>query len=374
MKSPICDLLDIEFPLIAFSHCRDVVVQVSKAGGFGVLGAARYSIEDLEVELNWIDENIDGMPYGIDLIAPTSMDVTEENETVDDIQKRVPEQHKEFASGILERHEIDTTDVYKGYKRSSFLTSGMAGNVIDVAFSHPIKMIANALGVPPKYMIDIARQKGVATAALIGTKEHALKQVQAGVDIVVASGTEAGGHCGDLPTMVLIPEVCGALEGSGVPVLAAGGIVTGKQMAACMAMGAAGVWTGSVWLTSVESDTPPVLKEKMLKASSRETIRSRSRTGKHSRQLRSQWTDAWEADDAPQPLPMPLQSQVTEAPLARVTKLAEVGHEGANQLVTSWIGQGVGLMNTAQSAKTIVYEFMQDYLEASERLSSSLLD
>ena len=374
MKSPICDLLDIEFPLIAFSHCRDVVVQVSKAGGFGVLGAARYSIEDLEVELNWIDENINGMPYGIDLIAPTSMDVTEENETVDDIQKRVPEQHKEFASGILERHKIDTTDVYKGYKRSSFLTSGMAGNVIDVAFSHPIKMIANALGVPPTYMIDIARQKGVATAALIGTKEHALKQVQAGVDIVVASGTEAGGHCGDVPTMVLIPEVCCALEGSGVPVLAAGGIVTGKQMAACMAMGAAGVWTGSVWLTSAESDTPPVLKEKMLKASSRETIRSRSRTGKHSRQLRSQWTDAWEADGAPQPLPMPLQSQVTEAPLARVTKLAEVGHEGANQLVTSWIGQGVGLMNTTQSAKTIVYEFMQDYLEASERLSSSLLD
>ena len=220
----------------------------------------------------------------------------------------------------------------------------------------------------------MAKQKGVATAALIGTKEHALKQVQAGVDIVVASGTEAGGHCGDVPSMVLIPEVCGALEGSGIPVLAAGGIVTGKQMAACMAMGAAGVWTGSVWLTSPESDTPPVLKDKMLKASSRETIRSRSRTGKHSRQLRSQWTDAWEADDAPQPLPMPLQSQVTEAPLARVTKLAQVGHEGANQLVTSWIGQGVGLMNTTQSAKAIVYEFMQDYLEASERLSSSLQD
>ncbi|MFL2856631.1 MAG: nitronate monooxygenase [Pseudohongiellaceae bacterium] len=374
MKSPICDLLDIEFPLIAFSHCRDVVVQVSKAGGFGVLGAARYSIEDLEVELNWIDENIDGMPYGIDLIAPTSMDMAGENETVDEIQKRVPEQYKEFASGILERHEIDTTDVYGGYKRSSFLTSDMAGNVIDVAFSHPIKMIANALGVPPPYMIDIAKQKGVATAALIGTKEHALKQVQAGVDIVVASGTEAGGHCGDVPSMVLIPEVCGALKGSGVPVLAAGGIVTGKQMAACMAMGAAGVWTGSVWLTSAESDTPPVLKDKMLKASSRETIRSPSRTGKHSRQLRSQWTDAWEADDAPQPLPMPLQSQVTEAPLARVTKLAQVGHEGANQLVTSWVGQGVGLMNTTQSAKAIVYEFMQDYLEASERLSSSLQD
>ncbi len=372
MKSPICELLDIEFPLIAFSHCRDVVVEVSKAGGFGVLGAARYSVEDLEVELSWIDEHIEGKPYGVDLIAPTSMAVSEDNDSVDEIQKRVPGEYRDFATGILERHEIDITDVYEGYKRSSFLTQGMAGNVIDVAFSHPIKMIANALGVPPPYMIDIAKQQGVATAALIGTKEHALKQVQAGVDIVVASGTEAGGHCGDVPTMVLIPEVCGALEGSGVPVLAAGGIVTGKQMAACMAMGAAGVWTGSVWLTSAESDTPPVLKEKMLKASSRETIRSRSRTGKHSRQLRSPWTDAWESSDAPEPLPMPLQSQVTEAPLARVTKLAEVGHDGANQLVTSWVGQGVGLMSSTQSAKAIVYEFMEDYLAASERLSASL--
>lgn len=374
MKSPICDLLDIEFPLIAFSHCRDVVVEVSKAGGFGVLGAARYSTEDLEVELNWIDEHIEGKPYGVDLIAPTSMAITEDSDSVDAIQKRVPQDYKDFASGILERHQVDSTDVYEGYKRNSFLTKAKAGNIVDVAFSHPIKMIANALGVPPPYMIDIAKQKGVATAALIGTKEHALKQVQAGVDIVVASGTEAGGHCGDVPTMVLIPEICGALQGSGVPVLAAGGIVTGKQMAACMAMGAAGVWTGSVWLTSAESDTPPVLKEKMLKASSRETIRSRSRTGKHSRQLRSPWTDAWEASDAPEPLPMPLQSQVTEAPLARVTKLAEVGHDGANQLVTSWVGQGVGLMSSTQSAKAIVYEFMEDYLAASERLSASLDD
>lgn len=372
MKSSICELLDIEFPLIAFSHCRDVVVEVSKAGGFGVLGAARYAVEDLELELAWIDKHIEGKPYGVDLIAPTTMAVTEENDSLDEIRKMVPEKYKKFAKDILERHEIDSSNVYDGYNRSSFLTQGKAGNVIDVALSHPIKMIANALGVPPPYMIEISRQKGIATAALIGTKEHALKQVHAGVDILVASGTEAGGHCGDVPTMVLIPEVCSAIERSGVPVLAAGGIVTGRQMAACMAMGAAGAWTGSVWLTSAESDTPPALKDKMLKAASTETIRSRSRTGKHSRQLRSTWTDAWEASDAPEPLPMPLQSQVTEAPLARVTKLAELGHKGADQLVTSWVGQGVGLMSSTQSAKAIVYDFMQDYLEATERLSASL--
>ncbi len=375
MNSLICDLLDIEFPLIAFSHCRDVVVEVSKAGGFGVLGAARYNASTLEAELSWIDEHIDGKPYGVDLIAPTSMAVAEENEAAEDLKNRVPQEYFDFASGILERHDIDSSDVYANqYESDSFLTKNRATSIIDVAFDHPIKLIANALGVPPAYMIDMGKEKGVATAALIGTREHAIKQVEAGVNIVVASGTEAGGHCGDVSTLVLIPEVSSVLKDSGVPVVAAGGIVTGRQMAACMAMGAAGVWTGSVWLTCAESDTPPVLKEKMLRASSRETVRSRSRTGKHSRQLRSPWTDAWESNTAPKPLSMPLQSQVTENPLAKVTKLAEIGHEGARQLSTSWVGQGVGLMSSTQSAKAIVYDFMQDYLVASERLQASLSD
>ncbi|SUZ71761.1 uncharacterized protein METZ01_LOCUS24615, partial [marine metagenome] len=375
VNSLICDLLDIEFPLIAFSHCRDVVVEVSKAGGFGVLGAARYNASTLEAELSWIDGHIDGKPYGVDLIAPTSMAVAEENGAAEDLKNRVPQEYFDFASGILERHDIDSSDVYANqYESDSFLTKNRATSIIDVAFDHPIKLIANALGVPPAYMIDMGKEKGVATAALIGTREHAIKQVEAGVNIVVASGTEAGGHCGDVSTLVLIPEVSSVLKDSGVPVVAAGGIVTGRQMAACMAMGAAGVWTGSVWLTCAESDTPPVLKEKMLRASSRETVRSRSRTGKHSRQLRSPWTDAWESNTAPKPLSMPLQSQVTENPLAKVTKLAEIGHEGARQLSTSWVGQGVGLMSSTQSAKAIVYDFMQDYLVASERLQASLSD
>tara|TARA_B110000014_G_scaffold80606_1_gene55304 strand:+ start:3823 stop:4950 length:1128 start_codon:yes stop_codon:yes gene_type:complete len=375
VNSAICDLLDIEFPLIAFSHCRDVVVEVSKAGGFGVLGAARYNASTLEKELSWIDEHIDGKPYGVDLIAPTSMAGTEPIQPTKKIKKQVPQEYFDFASGILERHDIDSTDVYvTDFDSNSFLTQDGAASIIDVAFGHPIKLIANALGVPPPYMIDLGKEKGVLTAALIGTREHAIKQVEAGVNIVVASGTEAGGHCGDVSTLVLIPEVCSVLKDSGVPVLAAGGIVTGGQMAACMAMGAAGVWTGSVWLTCAESDTPPVLKEKMLQASSRETVRSRSRTGKHSRQLRSPWTDAWESNAAPKPLAMPLQSQVTENPLAKVTKLAEIGHEGARQLSTSWVGQGVGLMSSTQSAKAIVYEFMQDYLVASERLKASLTE
>jgi len=376
MKSPVCDLLGVEFPLVAFTHCRDVVVAVSKAGGFGVLGAAGYNAETLETELKWIDEHIDGMPYGVDLIAPTSMAITDDNATSEDYLSKVPDEHRDYARGILAQNDIDTADVYTNQRAGGggFLTAGRAANIIDVAFSHPIKLIANALGVPPRYMLDMCKQKNVVSAALVGAKEHAVKQVEAGVDILVVSGTEAGGHCGEVSTMVLVPEVCMAVEGSGVPVLAAGGIVTGRQMAATMAMGAHGAWTGSVWLTTTEAETSPVLKEKMLQASSRQTVRSKARTGKYSRQLVSPWTEAWEADEAPEPLPMPLQSLVSETPLAKVTKLAEGGHKGARQLATYFVGQGVGLMNESVDSRTVVREFMEDYLAATERLQTSLQD
>ncbi len=375
MKSPICELLDIEFPLVAFTHCRDVVVEVSKAGGMGVLGAAGYDAESLEIELNWIDEHIGGMPYGVDLIAPSSQAATDDD-TRETLAAQVPQEHRDYAMEILARHEIDAGDVYRqeGIRNTGILTTKQAGNIIDVAFAHPIKLIANALGVPPRYMLDMGKAKGVVVAALVGAKEHAVRQVGAGVDILVVSGTEAGGHTGEVSTMVLVPEVCQAVEGSGVAVLAAGGIVTGRQMAACMAMGAHGAWTGSVWLTTAEAETPPIIKEKYTQASSRDTVRSKYRTGKYSRQLRSPWTEAWEADEAPKPLPMPIMSQVSEPALAKIAKLADGGHTGAKQLTTYWVGQGVGLMNSVQDTKTVVREFMEDYLLAAERLAGTLED
>jgi NAD(P)H-dependent flavin oxidoreductase YrpB (nitropropane dioxygenase family) len=374
LKSPICELLGIEFPLVAFTHCRDVVVEVSKAGGLGVLGAAGYNAETLEIELSWIDEHIDGMPYGVDLIAPTSMAVSDDNDSPEEILDMVPDEHRRFATGILAQHDIDTADVYQGQRGGAggFLTSGKAANIIDVAFSHPIKLIANALGVPPRYMLELGKERGVAVAALVGAKEHATKQVEAGVDVLVVAGTEAGGHCGEVSTMVLVPEVAQEVEGSGVPVLAAGGIIQGRQMAAAMAMGAHGAWTGSMWLTTAEAETSPVIKEKYVAATSRQTVRSKARTGKYSRQLVSPWTDAWESEEAPEPLPMPLQSLVSEAPLAKVTKLAEGGHKGARALATSFVGQGVGLMNSIQSTRDVVREFMEDYIAAVERMSGTL--
>ncbi|MDP6377171.1 MAG: nitronate monooxygenase [Pseudomonadales bacterium] len=375
MKSPICDLLGIEFPLLAFTHCRDVVVEVTKAGGMGVLGAAGFTAETLEVELSWIDEHIDGMPYGVDLITPASLAVSDED-TPESTLAKVPEEHRDYALNILAGHDIDTGDVYQNQHGGAggFLTHKRAGSIIDVAFSHPIKLIANALGVPPRYMLEMGKEHGVAVAALVGAKEHAVNQVEAGVDILVVAGTEAGGHCGDVSTMVLVPEVCGAVQDSGVAVLAAGGIVTGRQMAACMAMGAHGAWTGSMWLTTTEAETSPIVKQKYVEASSRDTVRSKYRTGKFSRQLRSPWTQAWELEEAPQPLPMPMMSLVSEPALAKVTKLAEGGHTGAKQLATSFVGQGVGLMNEIQDTRTVMREFMEDYLSATERLAAVIED
>jgi NAD(P)H-dependent flavin oxidoreductase YrpB (nitropropane dioxygenase family) len=326
MKSAICELLKIEFPLVAFSHCRDVVVEVSKAGGMGVLGAVGLSPEELEIELSWIDAQIGGKPYGIDLLVPNVMAGKGERPTRDATVRQVPEEHKLFSAAILNRHGVEGAEVSDAARAAMArfgenMRDDGASRLLDVAFDHPIGLVANALGVPPAYMLERGKQRGVPVAALVGAKEHAIRQVMAGVDILVVAGGEAGGHCGDVSTLVLVPEVSEAIQAyKDVPILAAGGIVTGRQMAACMAMGAAGAWTGSVWLTTAEAETSPSVKEKMLVASSRETVRSKARTGKYSRQLRSAWTDAWEQPDAPVPLPMPLQSIVTEPVLAEVNK------------------------------------------------------
>ncbi|WP_283095309.1 NAD(P)H-dependent flavin oxidoreductase [Nocardioides alcanivorans] len=224
-------------------------------------------------------------------------------------------------------------------------------------------------------MIDRAKAEGVPVAALVGAKEHAVKQVHAGVDLLIAQGAEAGGHVGEVSTLVLVPEVVEAIRPiRDVPVLAAGGIVTGRQMAAVVTLGAAGAWTGSVWLTTEEAETAPHTVRKLLAATSRDTVRSRSRTGKPCRQLRSDWTEAWDAPAGPEALPMPLQSVLARRALARVDKLAEAGNAGAQDLATYFVGQGVGLMNASRPVREVVREMAEDYLDAVERLGRSLSD
>lgn len=378
MKSPICDMLGIEFPLLAFTHCRDVVVAVSKAGGMGVFGAVNLPPDRLKEELDWIVDHIDGKPFGVDLIVPNKFEGKSDEFDGTKLLNAIPDAHKNYAKKVMGDYGIEDVDL-EGARSNSInfaknLRDDGAATSMEVAFQYPIKIIVNALGVPPQSMLDMAKKHGVATGALVGAKEHAVNQVNAGVDVLIVAGGEAGGHCGDVSTMVLIPEVARAVRdmGASTPILAAGGITTGEQMAASMAMGAAGAWCGSVWLTTSEAETNPVVKEKMIEASSRDTVRSRARTGKHSRQLRSPWTDAWESEDAPEALPMPLQSLVSEPALRHIDKLSQGGHEGAKALATYWVGQGVGLMNQSMSAGQVVQQFKEEYIQAYEQLMATM--
>lgn len=375
MNSELCKKLGIEFPLFAFSHCRDVVAAVSKAGGMGVFGAVMYTPEQLRQELQWIDDQVGGKPYGVDLIVPNKIGTTGAGLQPEQLVGALPAEQKEFAASILEKYDIDASGLDDA--RMDFVNfatnmdSDGAEAMLDVAFSFPVRMIANALGPPPPIMIEMARKHGVPVGALVGSKKHALRQIEAGVDILIASGGEAGGHCGEISTMVLTPEVV-SVAGD-IPVLAAGGIVTGSQMAAAMAMGAAGAWCGSVWLTTSEGEPSQPIKDKLLAATSLDTVRSKSRTGKFSRQLKSAWTEAWEEGDV-SPLPMPFQTVVSEPALNKITKIAESGHEGAVDLATYWVGQGVGMMNQTMSAGAVVQQFKEDYLTAIERLNATLED
>jgi NAD(P)H-dependent flavin oxidoreductase YrpB (nitropropane dioxygenase family) len=371
MKTAICKMLGIDFPLLAFSHCRDVVAAVSRAGGFGVLGATAFTLDQLELELKWIDDHIDGKPYGIDVLIPENLSIKyEKGVTTRSLVEHIPQQHKDFVRDLLSRHGIELSQaIEEGRVRSPDapvpFQAEYALRLLELAFHHPIKLIANALGVPPPAMIDMGHEHGVPVAALVGAPEHAVRQVKAGVDIIVAQGGEAGGHCGEVSTIVLIPEVLRAIKPiREVPVLAAGGIMTGRQMAACMAMGAAGAWTGSVWLATTESETSEIFREKMIEARSRDTVRSKGRTGKPSRQLRSTWTDAWEGPGSPGALPMPLQSLISEPALRAADFAAERGNAKAREMVTYFVGQGVGLVDSVKSTRAVVKEFMEEFVEA----------
>jgi NAD(P)H-dependent flavin oxidoreductase YrpB (nitropropane dioxygenase family) len=366
-------MLGIEFPLFAFSHCRDVVAAVSRAGGFGVLGATSHSPESIEQELRWIDDHVDGKPYGLDVLIPENISTAgEKNVTWKSLEARISAEHRDFTRNLLRKNGIEPATNPVPENQPQPFDSARALEVLEASFRHPIGLIANALGVPPKTMIEMGRRHGVPVAALVGAKEHALRQVAAGVDILVVQGTEAGGHCGEVTTMVLVPEVIKAIKPvRDVPVLAAGGIMTGRQMAACMAMGAAGVWTGSVWLATVEAETSEIFREKMIAASSRDAIRSKSRTGKPARQLRSVWTDAWDRNpESPGALPMPLQSIISRDAFDAIDRSAAAGNARARELVSYFVGQGVGLIDSVKSASAVVQEFKEDFAEAVEHMNA----
>jgi NAD(P)H-dependent flavin oxidoreductase YrpB (nitropropane dioxygenase family) len=361
-------MLGVEFPICAFSHCRDVVAAVTNAGGLGVLGAVAHSPERLEKELTWIEEQTGGKPYGVDLLLPSKYVGAERGGSdAKQVRDLLPEEHRAFVEDLLARYGI-TAAAEPRRKPVGGLNISPKGYepLLEVTFSHNIRLIASALGAPPADLVQRAHDQEVLVAALAGTTEHARRHAAAGVDLIVAQGTEAGGHTGEVATMVLVPEVVDAV--APVPVLAAGGIARGRQIAAALALGAEGVWCGSVWLTTEEAETVPVVKEKFLAATSSDTVRSRSMTGKPARMLRTAWTEEWERPDNPDPLGMPLQTALVTEPQVRINQAATHPGSQARELATYFVGQVVGSLDRVRPTRSVVLDMVEEFIDTIGRL------
>lgn len=377
MKTRICEMLDIEFPILAFTHCRDVVAAVTKAGGYGVLGAAGHTPEQLDIDLKWIADEVGDRPFGVDIIVPAKYEGKDDGGlSVTSLKDMIPATHRDFLNDMMDRYDVPPLPKSDDNKQrpgdsEAPMTYNQALPLMDVAFSHPISLIVNALGPPPPDMIERAHANGVLVGALAGKKSHAVRHVAAGVDIIIAQGHEAGGHTGEIGTMVLVPEIVDAVAPT--PVLAAGGIGTGRQMAASLALGAEGVWCGSVWLTTLEAETHPTVKDKFLTATSSDTLRSRSRTGKPARQLRSSWTDEWEGPNSPGTLGMPLQPMLIAEASRRVDRAAmNADNEGAVKLANYFVGQIVGSMNESKHADRVVLDMVDEFIDAVTRVNDMM--
>jgi NAD(P)H-dependent flavin oxidoreductase YrpB (nitropropane dioxygenase family) len=369
MRTEICKKLGIEHPIFAFTHCRDVVVAVSKAGGMGVFGVLGYTPAQLKEELDWIDKHIGDYKYGIDIVIPQKYEGKGEMDPVKlaaSLEKMIPQTHRDFAAKLLAEHGVPEANPDEKLGLLGW-TEATAKPLLEESLKRPnVTLIANALGTPPKDIIDEIHASGRLVAALCGKLKQARAHKEAGVDIIVAQGTEAGGHTGEISSLVLWPQIVDAVAPT--PVLAAGGVGNGRQMAAAMAMGAAGVWTGSLWLTVEEAEAEPAEKESYLKATSEDTVRSRSWTGKPARMLKNDWTDAWADPKNPQPLGMPLQGLVTADATRRVKRYAGVA--GTQKVAFNAAGQVIGQINRVEKSKDVIYRLLTEFAEAVERLNA----
>jgi NAD(P)H-dependent flavin oxidoreductase YrpB (nitropropane dioxygenase family) len=361
VRTALCDLLGIEHPIVGFTPSEHVAAAVSRAGGLGVLGCVRFNDPaELDTVLTWMDENTGGRPYGIDVVMPATVP-TEGAAT--DLGQLIPDTHKAFVAQTLLDLGVPPLpdDTQAGDGVLGWLHS-VARKHVEVALAHPARLIANALGSPPPDVIASAHDRGMLVAALAGKAEHARRQVASGVDIVVAQGHEAGGHTGEIGTMVLVPEVVDAVN---VPVLAAGGIGCGRQIAAALALGAAGAWMGSAWLVTAEYQqlsAAPAVQQALLKATSSDTVRSRIYSGKPARLLKNRWTAAWEQPGAPAPLPMPLQNLLVSDAHQRLMR------SGQPDVVPMPAGQIIGRMNEVRPVADVMADLVRETGEALERL------
>lgn len=373
MRSELASKLGIDYPIFAFTHCRDVVVAVSKAGGIGVLGAVGFTPEQLKTELDWIDAHIGDHVYGVDIVIPQKYEGMGEMDPAkleEMLAAMVPQEHHDFAEKLLKDHGVPEWPNPEEKMGLLGWNEAIATLMIDEALSRPqCRIIANALGTPPADIVKRIQDSGRLVGALCGKVKQAKQHQAAGLDFIIAQGSEGGGHTGEVGSIVLWPQIIDAV-GDKTPVLAAGGVGNGRQMAAAMAMGAAGVWTGSLWLAVEEAEAEPAQKQSYFDATEEDTVRSRSWTGKPCRMLRNAWTDAWEAEGNPDPLGMPLQGLVTADAIRRTHRYAAVGE--CQKIAFNPVGQVVGQINHVEKSRDVITRLLTEFVDAIDHLNSIL--
>jgi NAD(P)H-dependent flavin oxidoreductase YrpB (nitropropane dioxygenase family) len=307
--TPLSRRLGVRWPIFAFSHAPEVVAAIARAGGFGVLGLARELPHEVPGVLARVEQLLEGRPYGVDLMLPAQVPAQAD---LGALQAGLPAGHVRFVETLRRTLAVPAPT------RPSFFTQQVRSEAlfesqIEQVLASKATMVATAIGVRPG-LIERARQAGKLTVSLVGSVRHARKALDLGVDALVAQGYDAGGHTGPVGTMSLVPQIIAMAEGR--PVLAAGGIATGGQVVAALAMGAQGAWLGTLWMAAAENHTPSALLDKLVAARSEDTLVTRAHSGKPCRVVRSAWIDAWEAEDAPAPLGMPEQQALTGAAFA----------------------------------------------------------
>lgn len=361
LHTPLCDKLGIEYPIVAFTHCKDVAVAVINAGGFSVLGEAMHSPDHIAADIKWIRDRIGGKPFGIDLVLPASVP---EERTVEQLLAEIPQTHRDFEQKIKRKYNVPDPKQAPDLHIWGGLDQKRALAQVEVVFDERVPVFASGLG-SPAFLLKRAHQLGMQVWGLVGKPKQAKKQIAAGTDVIIAQGFDAAGHTGNIGTFSIVPQIADAAREAGVPVLAAGGVTTGRHLAAALALGAAGVWTGSVWLASRESDVNLPLKERLIEAETDDTVYSDCISGYTMRTTRCPWHDEWLGPEAPEVLKPPLQM------LLSANYIQGSLDYQRKDLMTEAAGQGIHYVTEMKPARQILSDLVDEALDVFDRFASA---
>lgn len=362
LRTALCDMLGIEYPVVLAGMgpvaggltgpvaTAPLVAAVSNAGGLGVIGGAGFQAERLREEINKVRSMTD-KPFGVDLLLPSNfMGGAAGGEMPPDPRDLIPKETSDGLHKIASDLGIEWLEAPR--QPSPVMTrprgAGMSDEQMEVVIEEKVAVFASGLGSPGPWM-DRLHANGTKVLSLVGNVKNAKRVAGIGADVVVAQGTEAGGHTGRIATLALVPQVIDAVAPT--PVIAAGGIADGRGLAAALAMGAIGVWCGTMFLVSEEANQPAMQKERVLAAGDEDTKITRLYSGKTMRNITNPLIEAWESSGL-QALPMGLQGMLIQ------DLVYSVRQAGREDLLMNAAGQASGLLTRVRPAAEILQDIV----------------